>query len=387
MKLFEIEKARMESAGTHSHAYPGQSIESMDIDQLSMRLESLSNDYAMLQASKDESITRPRVIAIENRYGLVSLEKDLALRTEGLGSWIANMIQKVLDAISRFFSWIFGSSGKKESTGKAIETAEKAQEKAKEAEKEESKAVSSGDFVIPTKLEEFPITGLLLKSSFGSYDGNISKLRETIELVEKSVVAFEKFVKVLGGETHKFKEVPFFYLADQLGKAKNTPAFDRGIDAKTLYYSASLRTSGLSFAVFEYGYPGDKDEARPVFVKNVVKADILEPTKPQDFTFEEVSKEILPRLTVLAKKYSDLLATAKTSFDKSTMAYKKLSEENSEDVSIGAIIQAKMILASISVIDSYGWIPNTLNHASSYVNDTIALANRHFEKAKRNALD
>lgn len=369
MKLFEIEKARMESAGTHSHAYPGQSIESMDIDQLSMRLESLSNDYAMLQASKDESMARPRVIAIENRYGLVSLEKDLSLRTEGLGSWISSMIQKVLDAISRFFDWIFGTGGTKESADKAVERAEetiKGTEKVREKKKKEvsasSKEKNDSDF------DAYPVSLAFLKPHFIlgetnthngglTYSGkNANELLSSLEGVRESISRANSVIRLLPSTSMLHSGEHLISLIKHINEAKGTPKVET--DGKII---ASLKIDDFIYIAFDLRPRNEKI----AFVKSYAKSDLQQPDVSAPFTVYDVSNNILPYMVSIGKSYSDLIAKAKTSFEKSEKEYITLLKDVDESYDRGLAVKMRLTLAMMSVVRDFSWIPKMIDDTAS----------------------
>ncbi len=347
MKLFEVEKARMESRTSHAALMKPKALSHQDIDALSMRLERLTTDYEILYQSKEESILRTRLEAIENRHGLMSLESDLTLRTESLGEWISNMIQKVLDAIKRFFDWAFGSGDEEEKIEDALDHSEEAQKKAEKANNDQVQT-KDGETM---KLADVPVSTSSLKSHLNLAGQTADGVSKQIRLIASSTFALKTLVLFLSKTPDDADGKTIAALLKVIGKANETPE-----GAPEADYMTSYRSDGFKFTVIGVS-ESDKGHT---FIKTVLKKSDQTGDVPETFSVGDFSKKIVPSLNHLGRSYSDLIQSSKTVLEKNEKDYTEaLKGDKTRDLK-PVVLKARLSLLAIEAVRSYSWVPGII---------------------------
>lgn len=347
MKLFEVEKARMESHTSHAALLKPKVLSHQDIDALSMRLESLTSDYEILYQSKEESLLRARLEAIETRHGLMSLESDLTLRTESLGEWISSMIQKVLDAIKRFFDWIFGSGDEEEKIEDALEHSEEAEKKAEKAKNDQVKT-KDGETV---KLADVPVSTSSLRSHLNLAGQTADSVSKQIRLIALSTFALKTLVQGLSNMSDDTDGKNIAALLKLIGKAKETPE-----GAPEADYVASYRSDGFKFTVIG----ASKSDKGYTLVKTVLNISDQTGEVPETFTMYDFNKKVVPSLNHLGRFYSDLIQSSKKVLEKNEKEYTEaLKGDKTQDLK-PVVLRARLSLLLIEAVRSYSWVPGTI---------------------------
>lgn len=356
MKLFHANNLRMESSSTHTELVPGLRLESMSPDQLLMRLESLSVDQAMLSTLRGDSSDRPRIIAVENRYGLMTLESDVSLRQEGLGEWISNMIQKVIDAISKFFSWIFGSDGSEKDAETAGETGKVTAEEVKTvlAEPVKAKAGSDADSGIK-KVGDIPVTIDMLRPHFKIVGVPVDRIAKQIDAIDLSLDSVLKLIKAVNDADKNDGGVGTMEAIKALGHSKDVPA-----GAAEGEVVSSFRVDGFHYTALSVSKTKDGFQ----FTKTALKTGEVPTETKETRKLDTVLLTIHAALMELNERYIFLLKTSGSSFKKTEAGYQAILKKTKDTDMRPLLFQARVSLALLDAVKSFGWIPTTLRSLS-----------------------